>query len=149
VKQIQPIGEKGDLGKLIIAEIVCMHINETIVNEDHSMIIQGKLNRVAKLGGDWYGSINEQSLFEQAKPAGDFIGFKRLPDAIRNSKVLTPNDLALLASVEVIPGYPLDCLSIASRCMPGSRVHHYAQAKLREGKVKEAWGLLMYEDAVE
>jgi flavin reductase (DIM6/NTAB) family NADH-FMN oxidoreductase RutF len=149
VKQIQLLGEKGELGKLIIAEVVCMHIDETIMNADLSMIDQCKFNLVAKFGADRYCRINEQSLFKLTKPAEKFIGFKRLPDPIRNSKVLTPNDLALLASVEVIPGYPLDCLSLASRCLPESRLHHYAQVKLREGKVKEAWGLLMYEDAAE
>src|SRR5258706_8978848 len=89
VLEIKPLGKEGGSGNLVIAEVICMHIDESILNEDHSMIDQGKLHHVARLGGSWYSVINESNLFRVPKPNVQLgIGVDALPESIRNSSIL-------------------------------------------------------------
>jgi flavin reductase (DIM6/NTAB) family NADH-FMN oxidoreductase RutF len=63
VIEIKSLGEKGGAGQLIIAEALCMHIDETVLNDEGNMIDQTKLHHVARLGGNWYCRVDEnQSL---------------------------------------------------------------------------------------
>ena len=67
VLEIKPLGAEGGAGNLVICEVLCMHIDESIL-DDHDNIDQTKLNYVARLGGNWYAKIDENNLFKVAKP---------------------------------------------------------------------------------
>jgi hypothetical protein len=80
-----------------------MHISEDVLDEN-GMIDQKKINLVARMGGNWYCHANEASMFEITKPITTIgIGFDELPEDIRNSAVLSGNDLAQLAGVTELP----------------------------------------------
>jgi flavin reductase (DIM6/NTAB) family NADH-FMN oxidoreductase RutF len=96
-------GDEGGAGNLIISEVVCMHVREDLLDEN-GMIDPLKMDVVCRLGGDWYGRINAQNMFEIPKPISTKgIGFDQLPDYIMSSRLFTGNQLARLANVNALP----------------------------------------------
>ena len=67
VLEVKPLGSSGGAGNLVIAEVLLMHIDESLLNEN-KMIDQTRLEHVARLGGDWYCRVNSSNLFKVAKP---------------------------------------------------------------------------------
>jgi flavin reductase (DIM6/NTAB) family NADH-FMN oxidoreductase RutF len=103
VNQVIPLGENNGAGNLVLAEIKLIHIKEEILDND-GKIDQEKIDLVARLGGDWYCRVTAESLFKVAKPLTTLgIGVDALPVSVRNSKVLTGNDLGKLGNVEHLP----------------------------------------------
>jgi hypothetical protein len=80
-----------------------IHIKEEILDAE-GKIDQAKIDLVARLGGDWYCRVTPESLFKVAKPLTTLgIGVDALPAAVRNSRVLTGNDLGMLGNIEQLP----------------------------------------------
>lgn len=103
VKQVIELGDSGGAGNLIICEILLMHLVEDVLDEKGN-IDPFKLDAVGRLGGDWYVRVNGDALFEVPKPVRTVgIGFDQIPVHIRESKVLTGNDLGKLGNVEQLP----------------------------------------------
>lgn len=103
VNQVIPLGENNGAGNLVLAEIKLIHIKEEILDSE-GKIDQAKIDLVARLGGDWYCRVTPESLFKVAKPLTTLgIGVDALPVSVRNSKVLTGNDLGMLGNVENLP----------------------------------------------
>ncbi len=103
VNDVIPLGDKNGAGNLIIAEIKRIHIKESILDEE-GKIDQAKIDLVARLGGDWYCRITPENLFKVPKPLTTLgIGVDALSAVIRNSTVLTGNDLGMLGNTEVFP----------------------------------------------
>ena len=101
VIEIKPLGNEGGAGNLVICEVLQLHLDEKILDENKK-VDQRKLRHVARLGRNWYCRVDEQNLFEVEKPNTKLgIGFDALPPFIRNSKILTGNDLGMLANVHV------------------------------------------------
>ncbi len=153
VLEVKPLGTEGGAGNLVICEVLCMHIDESILDENNK-IDQTKLHHVARLGGDWYAKIDETNLFTVAKPNMQLgIGVDALPESIRTSKVLSGNHLGQLANVHdmpfVDPAFNDDKLkniiqyfSINPDDMD-TELHRYAAVLLDAGKVNEAWQVLL------
>jgi len=103
VRSIIPLDEKPGSGNLVIADIKRVHVREDLFDQQ-GRVDPVKLDLVARLGGDWYARITAESLFEVAKPNVKLgIGMDRLPDVLKNSSLLTSNEMAQLANVETIP----------------------------------------------
>lgn len=103
VRQIVETGNQGGSGNLVICEIVKVHISEDILNENGA-IDQHKIDLVGRLGANWYVRASGDALFEVAKPLTTLgIGVDALPESIRNSAVLTGNNLGRLGNVETLP----------------------------------------------
>lgn len=103
VREVIHLGENPGAGNLILAEVKMIHIKEEILDTD-GKIDQAKIDLVARLGGDWYCRVTPESLFKVAKPLTTLgIGVDALPKAVRNSKVLTGNDLGMLGNIEQLP----------------------------------------------
>jgi len=103
IREVIHLGENPGAGNLIMAEVKLIHINEEILDED-GKIDQAKIDLVARLGGDWYCRVTADNLFKVAKPLTRLgIGVDALPKAVRNSKVLTGNDLGMLGNIEKLP----------------------------------------------
>jgi flavin reductase (DIM6/NTAB) family NADH-FMN oxidoreductase RutF len=102
VTQIIPLGSEGGAGNLILCEVVHIHINEAILNENGT-IDQHKIDLVSRLGANWYSRSN-QGLFEVPKPLTTLgIGVDSIPDFVKNSLVFDGNDLGKLGNIEVLP----------------------------------------------
>lgn len=154
VLEVKSLGDNAGAGQLIIAEIVYMHVDDSILNEKKDMIDQRKLHQVARLGANWYCVVNEQNLFEVEKPNTLLgIGVDALPDNIKYSKILTGNHLGMLANVhaypEINPGFEDAQLKSIFQYYATSpeemenELHAYAKKLLDEGKVADAWQVLL------
>ena len=101
VEQIIELGQNNGAGNLIICRVVRAHFRQDILLLNATGIDPFKLDAVARLGGDWYCRASGPSLFEVPKPNHHIgIGFDQLPAHIRNSDVLTGNELGRLANIE-------------------------------------------------
>lgn len=153
VLEVKPLGTEGGAGNLVICEVLCMHIDDSILDENKK-IDQTKLHHVARLGGDWYCKVNEQNLFKVAKPNTQLgIGVDALPESIRNSHILTGNNLGQLANVHempfVDPAFSDERLTNIVQYYAinpddmDKELHRYAKELLDAGKVNEAWQVLL------
>lgn len=147
VLQVVQTGDAGGAGNLVICQVLLMHVREEVLDERKN-IDPFKLDAVARLGGDYYCRVQGNAIFKVPRPSGTIgMGVDGLPEPIRMSKVLTGNDLALLAGVDKIPeadDTPLKDNRIQSARHQGEEaVHKIAQQYLAEGKVREAWLVLL------
>ena len=153
VLEVKPLGTEGGAGNLVICEVMRMHIDDSLLDENKK-IDQRKLHHIARLGGDWYCRVDETNLFMVPKPNTELgIGVDALPESIRNSDILTRNDLGHLANVREMPIIEpsfddthlkniIQYYSLNPDDME-KELHAYAKKLLAEGKVKEAWQVLL------
>jgi flavin reductase (DIM6/NTAB) family NADH-FMN oxidoreductase RutF len=153
VLEIKPLGTEGGSGNLVICEVLTMHIDDSLLDENKK-IDQRKINHVARLGGDWYCQVNEQSLFMVEKPNTQLgIGVDSLPENIRTSTVLSGNDIGKLANVQeqpvIDPSFDDDHLKQIIQYYNlnpeemEKELHLYAKQLLSTGKTREAWQVLL------
>ena len=136
VNEVISLGTEGGAGNLVICEVLKMHINEAVLDAD-GKIDPVKLDAVSRMGGNWY-SRAKQGMFEVPKPLSRLgIGFDQLPEAIRTSKLLTGNDLAMLANVEVLPKGAKAIVNLEQHVAQG------AQKRLALDDIQGAWELLI------
>ncbi|MFY7741162.1 MAG: flavin reductase family protein [Flavobacterium sp.] len=102
VNQIISLGTEGGAGNLIICEVVKLHIDESVLDENGN-IDQYKIDLVSRMGGNWYSRAN-QGLFEIQKPLTTLgIGVDNIPEFIKESPIFSGNDLGMLGNVESLP----------------------------------------------
>ncbi|NBC57771.1 MAG: flavin reductase family protein [Bacteroidetes bacterium] len=105
VNEIVQLGKEGGAGNLIISEVVKLHISESVLDQNDT-IDQYEIDQVARMGGSWYSRAN-RGMFEVPKPLAKLgIGVDQIPEKIKNSSVLTGNDLGKLGNVEALPKEP-------------------------------------------
>jgi flavin reductase (DIM6/NTAB) family NADH-FMN oxidoreductase RutF len=156
VLEVKSLGDTGGAGQLVICEVLCLHIDDSLLNENKN-IDQSKLELVARLGGDWYCKVSKENLFTVPKPNIKLgIGFDALPESVRNSRLLTGNQLGQLANVHEMPVVEpsfddahlkniIQYFSINPADME-KELHSYAAKLLDEGKVDAAWQVLLAGD---
>ncbi|MBP7346102.1 MAG: flavin reductase family protein [Sediminibacterium sp.] len=154
INEVKSLGDQGGAGQLVIAEVLCMHIDDSILNAEGTMIDQTKLELVARLGGDWYCKVNNDNLFKVAKPNTALgIGIDAIPESIKNSSILTGNHLGQLGNVNELPSIDpafhddrlkniIQYYSINPNEME-QELHKYATELLNQEKVQEAWQILL------
>jgi hypothetical protein len=153
VREVVELGNEGGAGNLVICEIVLMHIDENVLGED-GKIDQEKIDLVGRLGKNWYVRASGEALFEVEKPLRTLgVGVDAIPQHIRNSFILSGNDLGKLGNVDSIPE-PLDDLSrhpeirhIFRQHADGMErreaLHQYAKELLEKDQVINAWNVLL------
>lgn len=150
VIDVQALGENGGAGNLVLCEVLLVHINDDILDENE-VINPFKLDAVARMGANWYCRAQGDAIFEIPKPLRKLgIGVDQIPDSIRNSHVLTGNNLGRLGNVEVLPtqgevngyveGHVLD--------KDVDALHIQAKQHLDNGDVLTAWKVLLYADSL-
>jgi flavin reductase (DIM6/NTAB) family NADH-FMN oxidoreductase RutF len=103
IRDIIETGSGGGAANLLICEILLMHISEDILGPDGT-IDQQKIRLVGRLSKNHYVKAFGDALFEVEKPIQRRgIGIDALPEKIRNSSVLTGNDLGQLGNQESLP----------------------------------------------
>src|SRR6218665_2052387 len=145
VLEVKELGKNGGAGNLVICEIIRIHISESVLNEAQHIDTR-KIDLVARMGDNWYCRAAGDALFEVQKPITTIgIGIDQIPGEIRNSDVLTGNNLGLLGSVEQIPGGD-ETAEFKKTLQPFSNPadrHRFAKTLLEANKVKEAWMVLL------
>ena len=150
VNEIIHLGKDGGAGNLVICEVVKFHIADEVINED-STINQEALDLVARAGGNYY-SRAKKGFFEVPKPLKTMgIGVDSMPEHVRNSMILTGNNLGMLANVEALPKEDevIQFIKDISERYPDIKMashrkkHKLAQNYLSYGDVESAWKLLL------
>ncbi len=153
VQEIKPLGTEGGAGNLVICEVLVMHIEDSLLDENKK-IDQRKINHIARLGGDWYCKVDETNLFTVPKPNTQLgIGVDALPASIRNSTILSGNDLGQLANVHEMPVVEpsfddghlkqiIQYYSVSPDEME-KELHSYAKKLLSDGDTAAAWQVLL------
>lgn len=155
VIEVKELGNEGGAGNLIICEVLRIHIKEELMDAN-GLIDQHKIDLVARMGGDWYCRADVNAMFEIKKPITTCgVGFDALPMDVRNSSILSGNDLGQLAGIEALPNetdvneYKLIELSELFVSLENDAVelekqlHQKAKALLAEQKLEEAWLTLL------
>ena len=155
VREIIQTGVRGGAANLVICEIILMHIDDSVLDSQQK-IDPLLIDQVARMGGNWY-SRAAKGLFEVPKPlATPGIGIDQLPDTIKNSTILTGNDLGMLGNVAQLP-IAEELKAFAERqdvlllleALKGDvvngalAIHIAARQLLSENKVQEALKLLL------
>ncbi len=155
VNDIIELGNQGGAGNLIVCEVKMLHVSESVLDAN-GKIDQDKIDLVGRLGGNWYSRGSGDALFEVAKPLTTMgIGVDNIPSRIRNSYILTGNDLGKLGNVEEIPDLESienfsnqpEIQQLLDRCNDGEEqreaLHSYAKDLLDRGLVQDAWKTLL------
>ncbi|MBD0830969.1 flavin reductase family protein [Aestuariibaculum sediminum] len=150
VNDIIKLGTEGGAGNLIICEVVKFHIDNNVL-DDNGNVIQEKLDLVARAGGSYYTRANK-GFFEIPKPISTVgIGVDNFPDEIKNSMILTGNDLGMLGNVEALPTKEDVSVFVdeVSKRYPNIKSashrekHKLARNYLSFGDVDSAWKILL------
>ncbi|NBP05403.1 MAG: flavin reductase family protein [Bacteroidetes bacterium] len=141
VMEIKEFGIGGGAGNLVMAEVLKIHINKDFIGAD-GKIDQTRIDLVGRMGGSWYCRTTPDSLFQLAQPMQATIGYDALPDFIKNSRILSANDVGMLAA---LPGWPDVALQhqTKEKFGPENREEN-AKILVSEGNIAEALALLMY-----
>jgi len=150
VNEIIALGNQGGAGNLVICEVIKLHLSEEILTSDN-YINQEALDLVARAGGSYY-SRAKQGFFEIPKPLSTLgIGVDAMPSHIKESMILTGNDLGMLGNVEKLPTKQevkafID--DIANRYPEIAEASHREKHKLAQnylsyGDVASAWKILL------
>lgn len=155
VRDVVQLGDQGGAGNLVMAEVVKIHIREDVLGTD-GKLDPLKLDQVGRCGGNWYNRVNKASMFEVQKPIRNMgIGIDAMPQDVRNSSLLSGNDLGMLGNVEVLPNetevneYKLIELSELfidledKQSELEKQLHLEAKKQLEKGNVMNAWKTLL------
>lgn len=146
INDIIELGKEGGAGNLIICEVICMHINKNILDQNND-IDQYKLDLVARAGGSFY-SRARNTFFEIPKPLQiKGIGVNVLPGEIKDSEILTGNNLGMLGNVEALPTQDDVNKFIEDNSkflgLEINEKHKFAKEFLKNNDVKSAWKVLL------
>ena len=130
----------------MICEVKLVHIDENILNEA-GKIDPNKIDLVGRMGGNWYCRASHDAIFEVKKPLTTLgIGIDKIPSNIRNSEILSGNDLGILGNVEAIPSieeveqfYTDNKLNNEN----SKTLHLKAKELLKKGNTMDAWKTLL------
>ena len=146
VKDIIYTGSEGGAGNLIMCEVVRIHIQDEVLDENGA-IDQHKIDLVARAGGSYYSRARD-GFFEIPKPISTLgIGVDQIPEDIRNSSILTGNNLGMLGNVESLPSQE-DVDNFAKDHpeyvgLEETKKHTFAQQYLDKNNVESAWRVLL------
>jgi flavin reductase (DIM6/NTAB) family NADH-FMN oxidoreductase RutF len=153
VKDVVALGEEGGAGNLVICEIKKIHCAAHVMSEEGGLD-QEALDLVGRMGKNWWVRASGDALFSVGAPTVG-IGVDQIPMVIRNSTVLTGNDLGLLGGVTVLPTEEeiqqkkndFDIRRLLQNYADGierrEALHEVARELLENGHVHEAWKVLL------
>lgn len=144
-------GTEGGAGNLILCEVVLAHIKEEVL-DDNGKIDPFKLDAVARMGGNYYCRAQGDAIFEIPKPIRNKgIGIDQMPEAIKNSPVLSGNNLGRLGNVEQLPTkeevleveeYP-EYAKLKKENAAKEDFHRLAKQLVEKGEVILGWKVLL------
>lgn len=151
VKEILNYGEVAGGGNLIVAEVVKMHVKQSVIGDD-GKIDPFKIDTVGRCGKNWY-SRPSKSLFAINNPRGTYnIGFDGLPENVKTSSVLSGNDLGQLGKQIDLPSaeeiaefaetHP-ELKTLIAEQDNEKRLHTLAKSFISKGDVESAWKVLL------
>ena len=151
VKDIITLGEGGGAGHLIICEVVRMHVSHDVLT-DRNRIDPDKMDLMGRMGRAYYVRCSGDAIHtivQEYNPVS--IGYDHLPDHIKNSPVLTGNDLGKLAGQVSFPTLEeiadareqADVIQALAQHNPTEALHYLAKTYLDKEKVKRGFSVLL------
>ncbi len=138
VNDIITLGDKGGAGHLIICQVTHISINDEVM--DNGRINPYKLDLMGRMGRNWYVRANGDAIMELHQSVTDHpLGYDRLPLHIRQSHVLTANDLGALAALVDVQ---IPLFDIPNQ---NPEIHIQARTLIENNKTMEALSVLMSE----
>jgi len=155
VQDIITLGDGGGAGHLIICKVVRMHIAKEVLGE-RNRIDPHKIDLMGRMGRAYYVRCSGQAIHTIVQ---DYlpvtIGYDNLPEHIKNSPILTGNDLGKLAGLVSLP--TSEEISIACQFAevkashttqnPKAALHYLAKSFLDKGELTTGFSILMQEQS--
>lgn len=150
VMEIIELAQTPGAGNLIMAKVELIHINEAYFTD--GVLDTEKLDLVGRMGGSWYIRASKDALFEIPKPLRTKgMGVDALPMGIRESEVLTGNNLGRLGNMEQLPSKQ-DVMDISQdpevKTLSKIELHHLAQRILEKGNAQKAMSILLHAETL-
>lgn len=143
VTEVIELADTPGAGNLILAKVELIHINETYLTD--GQLDTQKLDLVGRMGGSWYTRSSGDSLFEIPKPIRTKgIGVDNLPESIRNSTILTGNNLGRLGNVEELPSQAEIKAVTTITANNREELHLLAKDILEKGETEKALAILIH-----
>ena len=153
VKDIITLGYEGGSGHLVICEVLKMHIEESILDEDHK-IDPHKIDLMGRMGRAFYTRASGDSIMKIFQAVNVIpIGYDKLPAHIKSSELLSANDVARLAGLKEMPSESsLQEWSIKDRktielLNKKERLFLYAKELIEKDRVEDAMKVLLNKKA--
>lgn len=150
VQEVIELAQTPGAGNLVIAKVELIHVDEKYFTD--GILDTEKLDLVGRMGGNWYIRAVKECLFEVTKPIRTLgIGVDALPKGIRESDVLTGNDLGRLGNLESLPSVSeIDVTDVLedAEALSKKDIHLLAQRMLKVGNTKKAMALLLYGESL-
>ena len=142
VKDIIELGEHGGAGHLIICEVTMIAVAESVIHDDR--LDPHKLDLMGRMGRNYYVRASGDAVSEIYQSVTAIpLGFDGLPKSIRESKILTGNEIAALASLTKVPEISETSLTTDDiKNISEAEKHQMAAKLIVEGKVNDALYLL-------
>ena len=160
VRDILTLGDGGGAGHLILCDIVRVHIDERVIDA-RGRVDPHKIDLMGRLGRSYYVRASGDAIVSVVQPVnGEAIGFTALPQNVRDSRILTGNDLGRLAGAPALPtAEAIDALKTDDAQLAGilasgpdvdieTALHVYAKALLERDEVTTALTVVMAGDGV-
>jgi len=125
-----------------------MKISGSVLN-DNGLIDPHKIDLIGRLGEDYYIRASGDAVFSVKKPlVNKGIGVDAIPQPIRNSTILSGNDLGKLGNVEHLPSMEeiqdfLQKNEAEIKQMDEMELHKFAGLLLLKNEVNQAWLYLL------
>lgn len=150
VMEVIELAQTPGAGNLIIAKVELIHVDDAYFTD--GILDTEKLDLVGRMGGNWYIRAIKDSLFEIPKPLRTHgIGVDALPKGIRESDVLTGNNLGRLGNMESLPSasevekiIKADGVDTLSQ----RELHTLAQQFLETGDTEKAMAYLLFGEGI-
>ncbi|MEL6986393.1 MAG: flavin reductase family protein [Bacteroidota bacterium] len=103
VKEVQTLGDQGGAGHLIICEVVRMHIDDNVIG-DNNRIDPHKIDLMGRMGRAYYVRASGEAIHTIVQAVTEIsIGYDQIPESIKQSTVLSANNLGSIAGIKAIP----------------------------------------------
>ncbi|MEM9325158.1 MAG: flavin reductase family protein [Bacteroidota bacterium] len=103
VNDVIVLGSEAGSGNLVICEVLRMHIDQATLGTD-GRVDPDKMDLVGRMGGSGYVRASGHALFEVSRASVQpGVGVDQLPRSIRNSHILTANNLGQLGTAGRLP----------------------------------------------
>lgn len=151
VQEIITLGDQGGAGHLIILNVLCMHISDAVLDENHK-IDPHKIDLMGRMGRAFY--VRASGAAVMALPQSQqlpVVGYPNLPDHVRTSGILTANLVGYLSGMRAWPARTQARENLASDEEYNSvlqtddltrNLHILAQKRFEDGKPEQAAWIL-------
>jgi flavin reductase (DIM6/NTAB) family NADH-FMN oxidoreductase RutF len=157
LKEIITLGTHGGAGHLIICDIVKLHISEDVIDEN-DRINPHKMDLMGRMGRAYYTRASGNAVQTIVQAVTQIpVGYDALPASIRNSTVLTGNNIGLLAGMRFFPETKEAAMlketdarvkEILSTSDAFEKLHVYAHEELEKLNTDFAAQILLVADAL-